>query len=175
MSGGVISRSVLNDKENQELLEHLKKHKVYPYKYKIKKTINSTNFINNDVPGGGGYFTYAFTPQLYLGIVYLAANFIITPNTVVGTFALAISYASVFSFGDNAVSTLPDLEGTDTYMLLSNGGAINDFQVFFPLNWYLETNKTIYIHGWADSATILIASAVMQGQFTFGTLVTNRQ
>ena len=175
MPGGSISRALLNPQESKELLRHLEKHKVYPYKFRYKKAINNTLFDTADSGGGGRYFTLTWNPSYYTGIVYFGCNYIITPNTTVGTFAVAISYSSTFTLGDNTSPTAIDLEGTDAYMLLSNGAAINDFQVFFPLNWYLEKGRSIYVHVWADTTTCTAGTSTFQGQMTFGTLVTDRQ
>jgi len=173
--GGAISRASLSRDQDDELLKHLSKHKIYPYKFRIKKTINNTNFGVADVSGGGRYFALTWTPSYYTGVIYLAANFIISPNTTVGTFALAVSYAPTFSMGDNANPAKIDLEGTDVYTLISNGSAINDFQVFFPLDWYLEAKRPLSLFVWADTTTCTAGSSTIQGQFTYGTMVTSRQ
>jgi hypothetical protein len=114
----------------------------------------------------------SFTPKEITGIVSIATSFIITPNTAVDIFALVVSYKPTITFADNAVPTLPDDEAGDIYQLLSNGGAINDFQVFYPLNWYLERDKPIYMHVFAGALTVAGASTTITGHFILGTLPT---
>lgn len=174
MAGVGISLPTLSREETQKLYDHLRKHKIYPYQFRFRKLINAANFPNVD-GALGSYFTLAFTPANYLGVVSLATNFIITPNTTIGEFCLAISYSNVLTLADNGAPTVPDGEGQVIYQLKSNGGAINDFQVFYPLNWFVEARKPLYIHFWADAATVAAAAATVSGHCIPGTLVTNQQ
>lgn len=166
-----ITRSLLDPAQKIALQKHLLQHKVYPYRYRMRAAINETNFATADSTIGH-YFTRQFTPQFATGIVSIAAGFIITPNTTTGIFALVGSYRSTLTMADLAGNT-PD-EGAEIYSLISNGGAINDFQVFFPLNWYVEAGKTFYIHAWADETTIDAGTSTLTGHFTLGTLVTDQ-
>lgn len=175
MAGGTISRAILNPEESQQLVKFLDKHRIYPYKFKFNKTINNTNFNKVDSAGGGRYFTLSWAPSFYTGIVYFGANWIVTPNSTVGNFSATVSYASTISFADNASPTAIDLEGTDALTILSAGSTLNELVPFFPLNWSIETGKTIYVHVWADTTTCSAGTSSIIGQFTFGTLVTSRQ
>lgn len=167
-----ITKAVLNKAEQEKLVQHALKHKDYPYKFIFNKTINNTNF--NVASGGSGFrnFTLTFNVKEITPIISLATNFIITPNTTVGTFGIVVSYKSTISFADNASATVVDDEGGDIYQLLSNGGAINDFQVFYPLNWYLDRISKIYVHVFADTTTCTAGTSSILGQVIFGTLPT---
>ncbi len=161
-----ISISRLSQAEQKELWQFLNKRKVYPAAWRFLGTINATNFPTTD-GSNGSYRTDSYTPGADVGIVAVSANFIITPNTTVDTFALAVSYASTYS-----LSSAQQVEGAEIYELKSNGGAINDFEVFFPLNWYVEAGKTIYMHWFAGATTVAAGTSTFQGKFIFHTLQT---
>jgi hypothetical protein len=158
----------ISKEEQQLLLQHLRKHVIYPYREQFRLTTNSTNFPNQDGSGPaiGFYFTYTFQPVTTLGIVSLAAGFILTPNTTVDLFAMQVSYKPTMTMANQTAWSEADV----IYQLMSNGGAINDFQVFYPLNWYVEKNQPIYVHVYAGTSTISAATAVMTGHITLGTL-----
>jgi hypothetical protein len=166
-----ITRSTFNTEEMQRLKLHLEKHKVYPFQYRFRKVINSSNFGTAD-GSIGSYFTLTFTPNVHLGIVSMATNFVVTPNTSVGIFMLAASYRSTVTLADNTATGTPDDEANEIYRLMSNGGAINDFQVFYPLNWYLEAGKPFYLHVYADATTVAANNTTITGHFILGTLLT---
>lgn len=167
------TRPLLTDAEKKALATHLAKHKILPFQYRFRKTVAVAAFSTAD-GALGDYFTLEFTPDLYTGIVSIAAGFILTPNTTVGQFAIQASYKSTMTMADGTALTSPDSNGDVIYNLISNGGAINDFQVFFPLNWYIEAKKTMYFHVWADRTTITAATAVMSGHVTLGTMQTDQ-
>lgn len=169
-----MTRPALSAPEEKALFAHLQKHKIYPFRYRFRQLIDATQFATAD-GAIGSYRTYTFTPDVHLGIVSIAANFIITPNTTVGTYALAVSYANTFSLQDGGNLTKPDDEATVIYELKSNGGAINDFQVYYPLNIYVEANKPIYFHLWADAATVTAGTSTMSGHVVFGSLLTGQK
>ena len=168
-----VSKAVLNEAERIALLSHLQKHKIYPFRYRFSKTINAANFPTAAVGGtAGSYFTLTFQPKEILGIITLSNAFIITPNTTVDTFSIAVSYKKTWAWGDNTVATVPDDEGSEIYSLLSNGGAINDFQVFYPTTYYMERNTPIYIHVFAGATTVAAGTSTMTGAVIIGTLPT---
>ena len=158
-----------SEAELKALLDHLKKHTVYPYRCRRRKTMSAGNFATAD-GSLGSYFTVTFTPESTIGIVSLACNIIITPNTAVGQFAVAVSYSSTFSLQDGSSS--PDEENASIYTIETNGGAINDFQVFYPLNWYVTAGQSVYLHFWADAATITTGTAVMGAKVVLGAIRT---
>lgn len=164
----------LSDVEQKLLYDHLRKHIVYPFGYRVNKVLSNANFGTVEAAGLCRYTTLTFRPKRTVGVVAIMANFIITPNTVVDTFGFEISYSSTFSLADNANSTLPDEEAKSSYMLLSQGGAINDLQVFFPLNFLVEANSPLYIHLFVGTASIS-ASNTMIGKIKLGTLRTEKQ
>lgn len=165
-----ITRNNLSDAERKELADHAKKYKVYPYRYRINRVVNATNFPTSET-SGFKYYTRAFIAAEVLPIISIAASLILTPNTVVGTFGIVLSYNSVLSFVDGTADT-PDEEGTVIYQLLSNGGAINDFQVFYPTNWYMERNSKIYLHVFADATRVAAADTTAVGHVVLGTMPT---
>ena len=164
-----VKLAALSKEEQTQLLTHLRKHPIYPVTFKCRQTTNGTNFPKVD-GGIGQYRTYAYTPGVVEGVVSIAANYILTPNTTVDMFVLAVSYKPTFTMQDNGSVDTPQDQGSEIYQLLSNGGAINDFQVFYPLNWYLEKSQTIYMHLWVGASTITAASALMTGHVTLGVL-----
>jgi hypothetical protein len=168
-----ITKSNLSQPEKKALIDHSRKHKLYPYLYQFRKPIIAANFGTAD-GAIGSYFTMEFTAPEILPIVSFATSFIITPNTIVDIFALVISYKPTMSMADAASVVKPTDEGNKTYQLLSNGGAINDFQVFYPLDWYMERGSKIYMHVYAGATTIAAATAtnIMTGQVVLGTLPT---
>jgi len=167
-----ISRNLLSDEENKKLYSHLNKHKIYPFAYRFRKLISATAFTTAD-GALGSYFTLTFTPTQQLGIISLATNYIILPNTSIGAFSMLVSYRPVITMSNNTALGTPDDESNEIYELKSNGGAINDFQVFFPLTWYVETGKSLYIHFWADAATVTAGTATVVGRIILGTMLTN--
>ncbi|HXT00362.1 MAG TPA: hypothetical protein VN915_06780 [Elusimicrobiota bacterium] len=174
-----ISKACLSDQDKKDLVAFSEKHKIYPYRYRFNKLISTTAFnktaagpIQGANPGLGSYFTLSFTPKEITPIIYIATSFIVLPNTSVDIFALVVSYNSTISFADNVNAGLPDDEAQDTYQLLSNGGAINDFQVFYPVNWFLERGRTIYMHVYAGPTVVAAASSYIVGHFILGTLPT---
>lgn len=167
-----ISKPMLSKEEQDRLVSHIMKHKTYPFMYRWAKTINNTNF--DVASGGSGFrnFTLTFQVREKTPIHSIAANFIVTPNTTVGTFGIALSYKSTISFADNANAGIPDDEGSEVYMLLSNGGAINDFQVFYPLNFYMDRAFPLYVHVFADTTTCTAGTSTMVGRVILGTMPT---
>ncbi len=159
-------RALLTQEEYESLRSHLRKHKAYPYNYQIAKTINNTNFTATTV-SGFRYFTFEFAPVTDTGIVSLATNLLITPET---TFGIQLSYAPTLSLADNPTLLAPANEGAVAYNLFVNGGAINDFQVFFPLDYYVRAKQeTIYLHVFADTTTCTAGTSTMRGQMILGT------
>jgi len=59
-------------------------------------------------------------------------------------------------------------------MLISNGGAINDFQVFYPLGWYVEAGTPLYIHVFVGQ-TALGGGGTMIGRVAIGGMPLGRQ
>lgn len=172
-----MTKALLGQAARDELVRFSQEHKIYPYRYRINKKINATNFNKSAAgsiagAGTGSYFTLSFTPPEITPIIYIATSFIILPNTSVDVYSLVVSYNSVLSYADNANANQPDDEGSDTYQLLSNGGAINDFQVFYPVNWYVERKKPIYFHVFAGPTIVAADSSYMLGHFLIGTLPT---
>lgn len=172
---GAISHAELTDKENAALLAHLRKHKTYPYLFRLKKAITAGNFTKVDAPGGGSYFTFEFRPNNYVGVISFATNLILSPNTTIGRFAITMSYNSVVNLGDNTSLTKFDTEAQEIYQLVTNGGAINDYQVTYPLNWFVERAKPLFIHIWADAATVAAGTATLAGHIILGTLIASQQ
>lgn len=168
-----ISKADLTQAEKIALISHSRKHKVYPVPFVFRKPLVAASFGTAD-GAIGSYFTMAFTAPEITPIVSFATSFIITPNTLVDIFAIVISYKPTMSMADGASLTKPTDEGSKAYQLLSNGGAINDFQVFYPLNWYLERGSKLYMHVYAGATTIAAALAtnVMTGQVILGTMPT---
>lgn len=169
-----ISKAQLDDVQRKQLVAFSQAHKIYPYRYRFNKKINSTNFNKSAagaIQGGGtgSYFTLSFSPKEITPVIYIATAFIILPNTSVDVFALVVSYNPVLTFADNANAGRPDDEASDTYMLLSNGGAINDFQVFYPVNWYVERSKPLYMHVFAGPTIVTADSSYIVGHFILGT------
>ncbi len=169
-----ITKPTLSEEEKRLLLEHLLKHKIYPYRYRINKTLENANFASTDASGLVRYTTFTFRPKATVGIVSIATNFIVTPNTVVDTFGVAISYSSVFTLADNVDPLQPDEEAKQIYEVKSQGGAINDFQVFYPLNWYVEAGTPIYMHFFVGTGAIS-ASNKMIGHVILGALEAGAQ
>jgi hypothetical protein len=172
-----ISKALLDDKARKELVSFSERHKIYPYRYRFNKKINATNFNKTAagaIQGGGtgSYFTLSFTPKEITPIIYIATAFIILPNTSVDIFALVVSYNQTLTMADNANAGRPDDEAADTYMLLSNGGAINDFQVFYPVNWFVERDKPIYMHVFAGPTVVAADNTYINGHFILGTMPT---
>ena len=161
-------RALLTQTEYEALRSHLRKHKSYPYNFGISKNIDNTDFATTGVTGFR-YFTLQFTPTVETGIVSLATNLVITPETTFGVMGIQMSYASTLTLADNSVATAPLNEGTVAYNLFVNGGAINDFQVFYPLNYYVRSRETMYIHVFADTTTCTAGSSDMRGQIVLGT------
>lgn len=161
-------RALLNQAEIEALRLHLRKHKTYPYNYGISNNIDNTDF-NIAGPTGYRYFTYEFTPQVETGIVSLATNLLITPETTFGQFGIQLSYGSTLTLAGNSVKTTPLNEGVVAYNLFTNGGAINDFQVFFPLDFFVRSRETVYIHVFADTTTCTAGTADIRGQIILGT------
>lgn len=168
-----ISKADLTQQEKNALISHSRKHKVYPYPFVFRKPLVAASFTTADGTIGS-YFTMTFTAPEILPIVSIATSFIITPNTLVDIFALVVSYNPTMSMADGAALTRPTNEGSKMYQLLSNGGAINDFQVFYPLNWFMERGSKLYMHVYAGATTIAAATAtnIMTGQFIIGTMPT---
>lgn len=163
-----VRTATISKVEQDQLLQHLSKHPIYPYSFRFRKTTNVASFPHAD-GALGNYFSFMWQPKVTLGVVSLAVNYILTPNTTVDVFVVAVSYKPSYSIAD-ATGNLPEDEGSEIYELKSNGGAINDFQVFYPLNWFVEKNQPLYVHVFAGITTITAATAVMQGHVTFGTL-----
>jgi len=163
-----VRTATISKVEQTQLLSHLSKHPIYPYTFRFRKTVNAANFPLPD-GGLGSYFSFKWQPIVTLGVVSIATNYILTPNTTVDVFALAVSYKATYSIAD-VVGNTPADEASDIYELKANGGSINDFQVFYPLNWFVEKTQPLYVHVFAGAATVAAASAVMQGRITFGTL-----
>lgn len=164
-----ITKPQISKDEQLKLVAHMLKHKTYPYKFQWNRAINNTTF---NVATGNGVrnFTLTFRVNEVTPIISLATNFVVTPNTTVGIFGITVSYKPLLSFADNASATVPDDEGGDIYQLISNGGAINDFQVFYPLNWYMDRTSQVYVHVFADTTTCTAGTSTMAGQIIFGTL-----
>lgn len=165
------TKPLLSSAEKELLWRHLLKHKAYPYTFDIRQTTSAANFPTQD-GAIGDYRTYTFTPPYALGIVGIATGFIITANSVTGLFAVVNSYRSTMSMAEGPSQTVPN-EGQQVYKNISNGGAINDFQVFFPLNIYVEANKPFYTHVWVDRTNITTGTAVLTGHITLWTLPTD--
>lgn len=164
------TRPILNQKEYEELRTALLKHKLYPFKYRINKAITIGNFPTADGSATARYFSFQFTPPQATGIVTLATNLIITPETTFDIFGIVASFAPALTLADNPSLTVPGDEANDWYELVLNGGAINDFQVFFPLNVFVEARQTIYFHVFAGNTTVTAATSTMRGQIILGTL-----
>lgn len=171
MPGGAIQKANLGPEDRKNLVEDLGKRKIYPITYKWNKLITAITFPNVDVGGVGNYFTMSFTPRELTGIISIAAGYIVTPNTNVDIFNVVCSYKSVLSMGDITNLNAPNDEGGDIYQLLSNGASINDFQVFFPLNWYVARNQSFFIHVFAGAAS-LGGGTTIRGRVTLGCLTT---
>ncbi len=165
------TKSNLTRDDQTGLVKHIQKNKNYPYDFPFRRTINGTVFNNAD-GSIGSYFTKAFTAREILPIISISAVYIITPNTTVDIFCVAVSYNSVFSLADSTNDTLPGGEGGVIYRLLSNGGAINDFQVFYPTDWYMERNSKIYVHVYAGATTVTAGTSTITGSIILGTLPT---
>ena len=166
------TKANLSEADRADLISHSQKYKVYPYRYRINKAINGTNFAKADASGTVKYFTMQLTAGEILPVVSFATSLIITPNTAVDIFGIAISYNSSLSLADNVNANRPDEEGTVIYQLLSNGGAINDFQVFYPVDWYMERGSILYMHVFAGNTIVAAASASMVGHIVHGTMPT---
>jgi len=168
-----MTKSNLTQVEKNALITHSRKHKIYPQPFVFRKSIVAADFTIADGTIGS-YFTMAFTAPEILPIVSFATSFIITPNTLVDIFAIVISYKSTMTMGDGTSLTKATDEGSKAYQLLSNGGAINDFQVFYPLNWYMERGSKLYMHVYAGKTTIdaAVATNMMTGQIILGTMPT---
>lgn len=167
-----ITKSNLTQADKDALILHSRKHKVYPYPYQFERVINAANFPNTASPVSLiKYFTMSFTAPEILPIISIAAGFILSPNTTVGIFGIVVSYKPTLSLADGS-NTLPTDEGSVIYKLISNGGAINDFQVFYPTDWYLERLSKLYIHVFADNATVGAASTLIIGHTILGSLST---
>lgn len=180
-----ISKTPISDEERKKLWLHLQKHKIYPFRFPFDRGFNFIDFPNADLSVGTGiagrYFTFEFRPDNYLGIVSIATNFIIVDlNTVTEpppVYSLFVSYNKVISTQDALSLTKPQDEGNVIYQLSASGGAINDFQVFYPLNWYVESNKPIFMHVWASTSGgnenfTSPEKGRMKGHFILGTLLT---
>lgn len=161
-------RSLLNQVEYDALRSHLRKHKAYPYNFGIAKNIDNTDFTRTTVTGFR-YFTFQFTPQVETGIVSIATNLLITPETTFGQFGIQLSYGPDLTLADNTVLTAPLNEGVVAYNLFVNGGAINDFQVFYPLNFLVRSKETLFIHVFADTTTCTAGTSDIRGQIVLGT------
>lgn len=166
-----ITKSNLSDQERLDLATHASKYKVYPYRYRINRTVNAANFTKADPSSTVKYYTRAFKANEVLPIISFATSLILTPNTSVGLFGLALSYNSVFDLSDGTTDA-PDEEGTIIYQILSNGGAINDFQVFYPTDWYMERTTKIYLHVFADNTRVAAADTTAVGHVVLGTMPT---
>ena len=164
------TKPILSQEEYEALRKHLKQHKLYPYSYSIRKTINAAAFPTADGGAIVKYFSLEFTPPTAVGIVSLATNIIITPETSFGIMGIQLSYSPLLSLADNPTATAPANEGTTAYNIIVNGGAINDFQVFFPLNLFVESRQTAYLHVFANNALVAAATSNMTGQIILGTL-----
>lgn len=160
-------RALLNQPEIESLRSHLRKHKAYPYNFGVNQAINNTTF--DSTVTGFRYFTLQFTPTVETGIVSLATNLLITPETTFGMLGIQLSYASTLTLAGNTVLTAPLNEGNVCYNLFVNGGAINDFQVFFPLNYFLRSRETMFIHIFSDTTICTAGTSTMRGQIIVGT------
>lgn len=167
-----LGRPQLDKGEQKQLVAHAQKHKNYPFQYRFNKTINASNFPTADASGTGSYFTLTYQPREIIPQIMVSANFIVTPAATVDIFAVVMSYKPSMSFADNANAAFPDDEAGPYYMLLSNGGAINDFQVFYPTNMFIERNTPVYIHVFAGATTVTAATSTIRGQVIIGTLPT---
>lgn len=172
---GALTHAALTAKDDAMLLNHLRKHKTYPYSFRIKKTINAATFTRADAAGGGSFFTFTFRPNNYVGIISIAANMILRPNTTIGRFAYVVSYNNALTFADNPTLTAQATEAQEVYQLATNGGAVNDYQVFYPLDWFVEKGSPLYIHVWADSINVAAGASTLEGWVTFGTLISGQQ
>jgi len=163
-----VRTATISKVEQDQLLQHLSKHPIYPYTFRFRRTVDAANFPLAD-GGLGSYFSFKWQPIVTVGVVSIACNYILTPNTTVDVFALAVSYKPVYTIA-NATGNTPADEANDIYELKANGGSINDFQVFYPLNWFVEKTQPLYVHVFAGAATVAAGTATMQGRITFGTL-----
>lgn len=163
-------RALLTQVELDSLRSHLLKHKSYPYTYVINRGITAANFPSTDASSLAlRYYTLQFTPTVDTGIVSLATGILIKPETTFGMFGLQMSYKDTLNWTDNPTLVKPANEGNGVYGLITNGGAINDFQVFFPLDYFVRANETMYIHVYADATTIAAATSTMIGGIILGT------
>ncbi len=160
--------------DEARLLLHLRKHKIYPYRYSFLKTTNAATFDTAD-GALGSYLTFTLRPNNYTGVVSIATNMILSPNTTIGRYAITFSYNQVLTLADQAALTNFDTEAQEIYQLVTNGGAINDFQVFYPLNWFIEKGRPLFIHLWVDAATITAGTATIAGSIIVGTLIATQQ
>ena len=164
--------AAINKDEQDQLMTFLRKHPIYPYRKRWNVAVNNTNFdtANGASPITVRSMTLSWVPDQTVGIVSLATGFIVTPNTVVDTFGLMVSYKPTLTLADGAHAKVASDESDDIYQALSNGGALNDFQVFYSLNWLVEKGQPIYIHVFAGTATCTAATANMMGHVIFGVL-----
>lgn len=162
-------RALMTQPEMEAMRKHMLQHKGYPYNYGISKNIDNTDFSRTGVTGFR-YFTYEFTPEVDTAIVSLATNLLITPETTFGQFGIQLSYGPDLTLADNLTLTKWLNEGTVAYNLFVNGGAINDFQVFYPLNYYVRSRQEkMFIHVFADTTTCTAGTSDMRGQIILGT------
>lgn len=166
-----ITLSAISQAEQKEVQKFLEKHKTFPYSFGWSKTITTGNFATADGSSTVKFFSQTFQPKQYLGVVAVACNYIITPNTVVDIFAVSITYGATAQY---TLGTYTQIPGQDVYELKSNGGAINDFQVFYPLNWWMEPNSQIQIIVAAGVTTVTANSSsnVFQGKVILHTIQT---
>lgn len=158
--------------EQDALLVFLRKNPVYPFRKRFNVAVNNTTFdtANAASPVAVRSMTLSWRPTETVGIVSLAVGAIVTPNTTVDVFGVVISYKPTLTLADGTHAEVPDNESDDIYQVLSNGGAINDFQDFYPLNWLVERGQYIYAHIFAGTTTCTAATSSIMGHVIFGTL-----
>lgn len=162
--GGTQAPPQYTKEEQERLWDHLRRSRSYPHRFAFSVVANTTTFDNapaNDPCRNARIKQIEFNS--YVGLVALQINLLTLPVATSGIFGLAISYADTFRFvntdGNTVAPNVVEEQGQVIYQLVSQGGSIADFEIFYPLNFLVEPSK--------KRLNIFLFSNTTDGSITF--------
>jgi hypothetical protein len=166
-----IRRSSFTREEQQARLKAIQLEVLYPYTYRLNRTVSNVLFsIADSNVTGAQYDSFGFVAPETMQIVAIRAT-CLTQLSSVHTFAWALSYSPLFTMGDTNNGQLPSDQGNEVYRSYFRGSDTLDDFVFFDQDkgWYLSYGETLYWYQWADAAAITAANITMIGALTLYT------
>jgi len=153
--------------QQQQVLTDIQTKAFFPYSFLVNRLMTNAHFPNSG--GGGRYLTFTYTPPSTIGLMAIAVNlFQIASSTLYNTVA-QVSYAPTLNLTDGTTDT-GNIIYTGNFQNINS----NDYDKFSPGDYYVQTNNSLYIFFWVESAGIGSGNTFV-GTVTLHTVPTGRQ